>query len=132
MLDANQSLADCFSGKRVKPYSIEWLRLQCGLDDPFIQLVSSRPNSTTLTPNHDIDYILTHGIQISNISTLEPNTPAHSDHLGIVFDINMADFFLFQLFKYLFPISKITGINLWKLTHHLSRNKSNIISWKTG
>jgi hypothetical protein len=129
MLDANQSLADCFSGKRVKPYSIEWLRLQCGLDDLFIQLVSSRPNSTTLTPNHDIDYILTHGIQISNISTLEPNTPAHSDHLGIVFDINMADFFLFQLLQDHWHL----GIgNLWKLTHHLSRNKSNILSWKTG
>jgi hypothetical protein len=39
MIDTNQSLAKCYNSKGVKPFSIEWLRLQKGMDDPFIQLV---------------------------------------------------------------------------------------------
>jgi hypothetical protein len=93
MLDANQSLADCFSGSSIKPYSIEWLRLQRGLDDPFIQLVGRRPNSTTYNPNRDIDYVLTYGINATSISTLAPNSPTHSDHLGIVFDLDLGTYF---------------------------------------
>jgi hypothetical protein len=93
MINANQSLSECFSGKIIKPFSIEWLRLQRGMDDPFIQLMQARPNSTTIHPNWDIDYILTHGINIVNITTLPPNIPATSDHLGIVFDIDIASYF---------------------------------------
>jgi hypothetical protein len=93
MIDANQSLSECFSGKDIKPFSIEWLRLQRGMDDPFIQLLQSRPNSTTIHPNRDIDYILTRGINIVNITTLSSNMPATSDHLGIVFDIDVASYF---------------------------------------
>jgi hypothetical protein len=84
MIDANQSLADCITSRGIKPFSIEGLRVERGMDDPFIQLFGSRPNSTTQTPNRNIDFILTYGINIVNISTLVPNFPAHSDHLGMI------------------------------------------------
>lgn len=93
MLDANQMLTRCFHKNSVKPYSIEWLRLERGMDDPFIQTMMTRPNSTTHYPNRDIDYVLTHGVPISSMSTVVPNYPAHSDHLGTVFDINLYLFF---------------------------------------
>lgn len=64
MLDANQTPAECYQSKKLKPFSIEWLKLQRGMDDPFVQLVNQCPNSTTLTPNRDIDYKLTFGINI--------------------------------------------------------------------
>jgi len=38
----------------VKPYSLEWLRLQWRIDDPFIRLMEKRPNSTTLNPNREL------------------------------------------------------------------------------
>jgi hypothetical protein len=59
------------------------------MDDPFITLTSHHPNSMTQTPNRDIDFILTYGIEITNISALPLNTPAISVHLGIIFDINL-------------------------------------------
>jgi hypothetical protein len=93
MLKTNQSLSDCYSGTKVKPYSIEWLWLQRCLVDSFIQLVNSRPNSTTLIPNRDIDFILSYSIDIVNISTLHQNTPCYSDNLGIVCDIDLGKFF---------------------------------------
>jgi hypothetical protein len=49
---------------------IEWLWLQRGLEDPFIKLMGSRPNSTTQTPNRPTDFILTFGITPESISTL--------------------------------------------------------------
>jgi len=52
--------------------------------------MGSRPNSTTVTPNSDIDYILSYGIHIDTISTLQQSFPCHSDHLGTVFDIDLA------------------------------------------
>jgi len=64
MLDVNQTPAECYQSKKLKPFSIEWLKLQRGMDDPFVQLVNQCPNSTTLTPNRDIDYKLTFGINI--------------------------------------------------------------------
>jgi hypothetical protein len=79
--------------KKLKPFTIEWLRVQRGMEDPFVQCVDSRPNSSTLTPNRDIDYILTNGIKIPSIPTLHPNNPAHSDHLGIVFDVDLSSYF---------------------------------------
>jgi hypothetical protein len=93
MLDANQSQQDCYNSKGVINFSIQWLKNERGLDDPFVQLIGHRPNSTTLFPNHDIDYILTHGIDIRNISTLPPNNPSHSDHLEIIFDIDIHSYF---------------------------------------
>jgi hypothetical protein len=93
MLDANQSYDNCFSGDTLKPYSIEWLRTQRGMPDPFVQKTGSKPNSTTLTPNRDIDFIYTFGVNITSISALPMNTPAHSNHLGIAFDIDMESFF---------------------------------------
>ncbi len=93
MVDANQSLAECSISTGIKPHSIEWLRLQMGMDGPFIQLMGRHPNSMTQTPNRDIDFILTYGINITNISTLAPNIPSHSDHLGLVFDIDLHSFF---------------------------------------
>jgi hypothetical protein len=63
------------------------------MTDPFVDILGSRPNSTTLTPNRDIDFIYTFGISFMNISTLSINTPALSDHLGIPFDIDLESFF---------------------------------------
>jgi hypothetical protein len=91
MIDANQPLAECSISTGIKPYSIEGLRLQ--RDDPFMQLMGRRPNSMTQTPNWDIDCVLTYGINITSISTLAPNIPSHSDHLGLVFDIDRHFFF---------------------------------------
>jgi len=93
MLDANQSLQDCYSGNSIKPYSIEWLRVQRGLVDPFISLAGSRPSSTTLTPQRDINFILTFGISATSISTVEMSQPPHSDHLGIILDLLSILFF---------------------------------------
>jgi len=93
MVDANQTVSECCKGNKLIPYSIEWLCLQRGMDDPFIKLLNARPNSTTVTPNRDIDHILTFGIDIINISTLRQNNPCISDHLGILFDIDVQTFF---------------------------------------
>jgi len=93
MIDANQTPKEYYSGFGVKRYSIEWLHLERGLDDPFVQARQTRPNSTTLTPNRDIDYVLTYGIKVLNISTLGPNYPCTSDHLGIIFDVDIASYF---------------------------------------
>lgn len=93
MLDANQAVADCYPNETVRPYSIEWLCLQRGLSDPFTQLTGKRPNSTTQTPNREIDYILTYGIHANAISTQELNYPIQSDHLAIVMDLDLASFF---------------------------------------
>jgi hypothetical protein len=51
IIDANQSSSECRSGSSIKPFSIEWLRLQRGMDDPCVQLMQSHPNSTTIHPN---------------------------------------------------------------------------------
>lgn len=101
MLDANQTLGECFKGDKLKQHTVEWLRLQRGMDDPFIQFMGHRPNSTTVTPCRDIDWVLTSGITISNITTLHPNFPACSDHLGIIMDVDIASFFqpLIQTFN---------------------------------
>jgi endonuclease/exonuclease/phosphatase family metal-dependent hydrolase len=93
MLDANQALKECYNKSTIKPHSIEWLQEQRGVDNPFVQLTGNRPNSTTQTPHRDIDYVLTFGINITNISTLEINDPCVSDHLGIIFDIDIASHF---------------------------------------
>lgn len=65
VLDANQMPKESLKGN-TKPYSIKWLCQQRGLQDPFIQLVNARPNSTTTTPNRDIDHVLTFGVQCAN------------------------------------------------------------------
>jgi hypothetical protein len=109
MLDANQSNVDCYNSTTIKPYSIEWLRIQRGMDDPFVQLMNSRPNSTTIFPNRDIDYVLTYGINVPNISTMGPNTLAHSDHQAIVLDLDLASFFSS---KY----SDLGSLSVWLLT----------------
>lgn len=93
VVDANQTLKECYKGNQLRPHSIEWLHLQGGLDDPFVRLTGAHPHSTTLTPLRDIDFILTHGIQVTHVTTLHPNTPACSDHLGMVLDIDAVTFF---------------------------------------
>jgi hypothetical protein len=93
MLDANQASAECYNASDVKPYSIEWLKVHRGLTDPFIALTGRRPLSTTQTPMRDIDYFYTWGILPTALSTLPLNTPAQSDHLGIIFDLDLAKFF---------------------------------------
>jgi hypothetical protein len=93
MLDANQTMRDCYKGSSVKKYSIEWLRLERGLTDPFVHLMNNRPNSTTTTPNRDINYVFTFGFNVVNISTLGMNFPLTSDHLEIAFDLDIESFF---------------------------------------
>jgi hypothetical protein len=93
MLDANQVSHKCYTTSSIRRHSIEWLRTQRGLDDPFVQLTGRRPFSTTQTPSHDIDYVFTFEIKVDSISTLTLNTPAISDHLGIILDINLAAHF---------------------------------------
>lgn len=93
MLDANQSLSKWSTCTAIKPYSIEWLWLQSRLVDPFITLFSKNSNSTTQTPNRDIYCVLTFGIDVQNISTMAVTYPNHSDHLGFVFDLDLASCF---------------------------------------
>jgi hypothetical protein len=120
MIDANQSVAECYSSNGLKPFSIEWLRIQRGMIDPFIAITQQRPNSITLTPNRDIDYILMFGIEIQNITTLGPDHPAISDHLGITFDIDPEKFFSSQ-----FPHT--TKENLRNLAANNGRSVNNYI-----
>ncbi len=75
MLDANQAYSEYYTNALIKKYSIEWLCTQRGMDDPFVQLAQSRPNSTMTTPNRDIDYVLTFGINVRAISTMQPDFP---------------------------------------------------------
>jgi len=91
MLDANQTYQECTSMSSIKPHSIKWLRIRHGMDDPFRQLLDSRPYSTTQTC--DIDWVLTYGISSQAISTLTLNKPAISDHLGIIIDFNLEEYF---------------------------------------
>ena len=93
MIDANQSHDDCFTKfPTVKPFSIKWLRVQCGMDDPFVQLVGRRPNSTTQTPNRNIDFILVwhKGVQYINLTTqlsshIRPSGNYNWSRLGHIF-----------------------------------------------
>jgi hypothetical protein len=63
------------------------------MDDRFVQLAQKHPNSTTLIPNRDIDWILTYGIHATSISTMVPNFPTHLDHLGINVDLDLRSYF---------------------------------------
>jgi hypothetical protein len=93
-VDANQTLAECRTSQGIKMHSIEWLRLEHDLQDPFINLTGNRPPSTTIFEGRDIDYVLTHGIDVKHIMTLHIDNPATSDHLGITIDIDTS--FLFN------------------------------------
>jgi hypothetical protein len=93
LLDANQTPRECHTSQNIKKHSIEWLKMEHGLDDPFIELCGQRPPTTTLHPGRDIDYILTWGINATGITTLEVNTPAQSDHYGICIDIDISRLF---------------------------------------
>jgi hypothetical protein len=92
-IDANQTPAECFSKSTLKPFSIEWLRQEHAMSDPFSDIFSKRPSTTTVTPNRDIDYIFTHNVPVSGISLLNPDLPAPSDHFGIIININIAQLF---------------------------------------
>jgi hypothetical protein len=93
MVDANQASHECITSKGVKKYSIEWLRLEHGMDDPFTYHFGKRPPTTTINNGRDIDFIYTWGLQTEHVSTLAVNTPANSDHLGICIDINIESIF---------------------------------------
>lgn len=92
-IDANQTPSECKTLSGIKPYSIEWLCIEYGMGDPFIELCSTRPPSTTIHPNRDIDFVLTHGIIPTGITTLQTNIPSKSDHIGICIDINIEETF---------------------------------------
>jgi len=93
LLDANQTYASCYTQTGLKPFSIEWLHINTGMDDPFINLFGSRPSTTTIIPNHDLGWVLSWGIQLSSLSVLPINNPATSDHLGISIDIDIKKLF---------------------------------------
>lgn len=92
-IDANQTPQECRTKGTIGRASIEWLRLEHGLDDPFLELMKQRPPTTTKTPNRDIDYILTYQVPIRGVSTLEMDNPVISDHLGIMLDVDIAAIF---------------------------------------
>jgi hypothetical protein len=75
MLDANQTHQECVTKSLIKPHT------RRGMDDPFLQLISSCPNSTT------------YGILAQAILMLTIDTPAVSDHLGIVIDFDLEAYF---------------------------------------
>jgi hypothetical protein len=77
----------------IQKYTIEWLREEYSLDDPFIDIMGKRPQTTTKHPDRDIDYILTYGIQASGISMLTLDYPASSDHRGMCIDIDIQQYF---------------------------------------
>jgi hypothetical protein len=93
MIDANQASKEFISKHGTKLHSIEWLRLEHGLDDPFIDHFGKCPSMTTVHKNRDIDYIYSWGVSIDHISTLGINQPAISDHIGISIDINIEKLF---------------------------------------
>jgi hypothetical protein len=58
MLDANQTSKLFFSRGGIKTHTMEWLRLQTGMDDPFISMFGHRSPTTTILKVSDIDYVL--------------------------------------------------------------------------
>ncbi len=92
-LDANQTPKEYYKADTLKTDTIEWLRQEHGLIDPFMEMFQQRPQSTTIHQKRDIDYILTHNIPFNGITLLAPDTPATSDHYGICIDINIAKLF---------------------------------------
>jgi hypothetical protein len=55
--DTNQTPSECQNTNGLNPYTIEWLRMKHGLDDPFLILHGKHPDTTTTTPHRDIDFI---------------------------------------------------------------------------
>jgi hypothetical protein len=92
-IDANQTPTECYSKSTIRQYSIEWLRREHGLGDPFIEFINQRPPSTTKNPGRDIDYTLTYGVPVASISTLGCDNPAKSDHVGICINIDVQQLF---------------------------------------
>lgn len=72
-IDANQTPNGSKNGINVKHASIEWLKKEHGVDDPFIDLHGNRPPSTTKILHRDIYYILTFGLNVRGVTTLEPD-----------------------------------------------------------
>ncbi len=92
-IDANQTPSECRKANEIQRHTIEWLRVEHDLMDPFVKLTGTRPPTTTLMDNRDIDYVLTYGIDTSCITTLPIDSPANSDHLGIAIDIDTSHLF---------------------------------------
>jgi hypothetical protein len=92
-LDAKQTSKSCYTTKGVKPYTIKWLKIVTGMDDPFIKLHGSRPPTTTIHKDCGIDTIFTWNVCPIAISTLPVNTPASSNHLGLLLDIDISTLF---------------------------------------
>jgi hypothetical protein len=87
-LDANQTPGECHTSTGLKKHSIEWLKVEHDLSDPFVEITGNRPPTTTMSKGRDIDYIYTHGVKVTHITTLPIDNPANSDHIGIAFDID--------------------------------------------
>ncbi len=92
-LDANQTSQSCYTKGDIKMHTIEWLRLETGMDDPFIQSQGTQPTTTTLHPGRDIDYILTWQVSPQYVSLLPLNIPSYSDHHAFCLDIDIQSLF---------------------------------------
>jgi hypothetical protein len=92
-IDANQTPPECYKNDTIMNATIEWLRTEHGLEDPFIKLHQSRPSSTTIHKGRDIDYLLTYNVPFTKIGLLEVDTPASSDHYAMYIDIDIATLF---------------------------------------
>jgi len=93
--------------------------------------MQARPNSTTLTPRRDIDYILTYGIKAELISTLGPHSPAHFDHLGIIIDFDLSLHFssTFSDMNSVTPRLLTSGINS-SVSKYIDYNTNQVINHK--
>jgi hypothetical protein len=98
----------------------------------------SRPPTTTINPDRDLDWVLTWGVQISTLSTLPVNFPAISNHLGFCIDIDISNLFGSTYGCFSQPLQrKLTSKNVgarekympyintcWKTGKYLERSKS--------
>ncbi len=99
------------------------------MQDPFVELCSIRPPTTTIHPNRGIDYVLTYNIMPVSISTLLTNSPSKSDHLGICIDIDIASAFGGPYSSLgFYPIRKLSTKNAWAkeacFSHIISQHNS--------
>lgn len=91
MLDANQSYAECLDDRQTILLGMASIAMENRWS-----FHSTNEKTTKLYysyPQQGIDYVLTYGIHVVNLTTMVPNFPALSDHLGIVFNLDLGSYF---------------------------------------
>jgi len=112
-LDTNQTPKDCIRQQKIKPYTIEWLKCQTGMDDPFITIYGHRPYTATIHQGRDIDYVLTWNIQPTFLVLLPINNPSTLDHHAICLDIDIEELFQTQYSELAQPLRRLlTSTNI--------------------